>query len=132
MALSSDQTTDMLADLASGALNDVFTQIELDRLYARAGEDYNLAVYYGWRQIAGDAARWVDYQVAQTKVSRSQAFAQITTMLELWASDSRTTANQVAILGMRPVPTIWKDEPADESTLQSGTTNRSHTNWRDW
>lgn len=132
MALTAEQTTDMLADLASGAINDVFTQIELDRLYTRGGEDYNLAVYYGWRQIAGDAARWVDYQVAQTKVSRSQAFAQIKTMLELWASDSRTTANQVKILGMRPVPTIWKDEPADADTPTSVGRNRSHTNWRNW
>lgn len=132
MALTAEQTTDMLADLASGALNDVFTQVELDRLYTRAGEDYNLAVYYGWRQIFGESTKWVDYQVAQTKVSKSQAALRIKDALALWADESRTTANQVAIVGMRPVPTVWKNEPADEYTAQGNKTNRSHADWRDW
>lgn len=112
--LTSEQTTDLLADLAAGAIDDVFSLAELQRLYDRAGDDYNLAVYYGWRQIAADSAKWVDYQVAQTKVNRSQAQAGILRMLALWGDESRTAANQVAILGMRPVPTKYKDTPADE------------------
>jgi hypothetical protein len=114
MALTPEQTIDMLADLAAGALDDVFSQLELDRFFTRAGEDYNLAVYYGWRQILGDSAKWVNYRVAQTQVDRGQAFDHILKMVALWADESRTNANQVKIVGMRPVPTKWKEQPADE------------------
>jgi hypothetical protein len=114
MALTAEQTIDMLADLAAGALDDVFSQLELDRFYTRAGEDYNLAVYYGWRQILADSAKWVNYRVAQTQVDRGQAFDHILKMVALWADESRTNANQVKVVGIRPVPTKWKEQPDDE------------------
>lgn len=114
MALSAAQTTDMLADLAAGDIDDVFSQVELDRLYERAGSDYNLAVYYGWRQIYAESSKWVDYAVAQTKVSRSQAATQIEKALKLWADESRTTANQLVSAGLRGIPTKHKPQPADE------------------
>ena len=114
MPLTAAQTLDMLADLASGAIGDVFTQVELDRFFTRAGEDYNLAVYYGWRQIAGDSASWVNYRVAQTHVDRGDAFDHILAMLKLWGDEARTNANQLAIRGMRPVPTKWKPKPVDD------------------
>lgn len=126
MALTADQTTDMLADLAAGALGDVFSQVELDRLYERAGEDYSLAVYYGWRQIAANSAAWIDYKVAQTSVSRSQAFDHIQAMLKFWGDESRTTANQLISAGMRGVPTKWKNVPADEHCPPYG------RRWRAW
>lgn len=112
--LTAEQTLDMLADLAAGDIDDVFTQDELQRFYDRAGDDYNLAVYYGWRQILGDSAKWVDYQVAQTKVSRSQAFDHIKAMVTLWQGESRSVANQVAIVGANPIPTVYKPRPATE------------------
>lgn len=114
MALTAAQTLDMLGDLAAGDIDDVFSQVELDRLYERAESNYNLAVYYGWRQIAADAARWINYQVAQTKVDRSAAADRILKMLQFWADESRTTANQLVSAGMRPVPTKHKPTPADE------------------
>lgn len=112
--LTADQTTDMLADLAAGALDDVFSQAELQRLYDRAGDDYNLAVYYGWRQIAASSAKWVDYQVAQTKVSRSQAFANIAKMLEFWGNESKAADDQLLSAGINGVPPKLKPQPADE------------------
>lgn len=113
MALTADQTTDMLTDLASGALDAVFTQVELDRFYTRAGDDYNLAVYYGWRQILANSATWVNYQVAQTKVERGAAFDHIKAMLALWQNESRTAANQVLSVGLNQVPNIHKPVPAN-------------------
>lgn len=114
MPLTPEQMQDMLDDLASGALNDVFSQVELDRLFTRAGEDYNTAVYYGWRQILGDSASWVNYRVAQTQVDRGAAFDHILAMLKLWGDESRTNANQLRVLGMRPVPTSHKPKPIDD------------------
>lgn len=119
MALTAQQILDIRADLSlgpSGSATEVFTDVELNNLFARAGSVYNLAVYYGWRQILSGAAKWVDYRVAQTEVSRSQAFEHILRMVAFWADESRNNANQVKILGMRPVPTDWKPEPADAYT----------------
>lgn len=112
--LTEAQTLDMLGDLAAGELDDVFSQAELQRFYDRAGNDYNLAVYYGWRQIFAAATKWVDYQVAQTKVSRSQAAANIEKMLEFWQGEARIAGNQLVSAGMTPVPTKHKNVPADE------------------
>jgi hypothetical protein len=65
--------------------------------------------------VLADSARWVDYRVAQTSVSRSQAFAHIRDMVGFWGNESRSTANQVRVLGMNPVPNVWKPEPAGET-----------------
>lgn len=129
MALDATIQSDMQADLSIGSDESVFTDAELERFYTRAGSDYNLAVYYGWRQILAGAAKWVDYQVAQTRVNKSQAFNQIAKMVDFWANESRTTANQLRVTGMRPVPTLHKPKPADEYTGTSKT-NRSHA--ADW
>lgn len=129
MALSPEQTLDMLADLAAGAIGDVFSQVELDRLYTRAGDDYNLAVYMGWRQIAGDASRWVNYKVAQTQVDRGAAFDHIAKMLAFWADESRTSANQLAIVGMRGIPTRHKPRPADDYCPPSRRNRRYAWDW---
>jgi hypothetical protein len=129
--LTVEQTTDMLADLAAGDLDDVFSQDELQRFFDRADSDYNTAVYYGWRQILANSASWVDYRVAQTQVSRSQAFDHIYQMLSFWQNESRTAANQLVSLGISPVPTTWKPSPGD-AYPRSTRRNRSHSNWRDW
>lgn len=115
-----DIMVDMQQDLAIGHDQSVFTNDELERLYVRAEEDYNLAVYYGWRQILAGSAKWVDYQVAQTKVSKSQAFDQIKAMVTFWGNESRSTANQVRIMGAVPVPTNHKPKPADAYRPERG------------
>lgn len=115
MALTPAQLTDMYGDLAIGDDESVFTDVQLEQFFQRAGEDYNLAVYYGWRQILASSAKWVDYAVAQTKVSRSQAFDHIKAMVGFWADESRTNANQLAIVGMNPVPTVHKARPMDDT-----------------
>ena len=118
--LTEAQTLDMLADLAAGDIDDVFSQDELQRFYDRAGDDYNLAVYYGWRQILADSAKWVNYTVAQTKVERGAAFDHIKAMVALWQGESRSVANQVSIDGANPVPTVWKPKPATDDCYRNG------------
>lgn len=113
MALTAEQLADLQADLAIGSDESIFTDEELERLYERASDDYNLAVYYGWRQIFAASAKWVDYQVAQTKVNRGQAFDHLKQMVAFWGEESRTTANQVRIMGAVPVPTKHKPKPQD-------------------
>lgn len=132
MALTAPQILDIRADLSigpSGSATEVFSDIELNALFDRAGSDYNLSVYYGWRQILGGASKWIDYKVAQTSVSRSQAFDHILRMVAFWADESRTVANQVLIAGMRPVPTTWKPKPADEYLRPNRTGRYPWTRW---
>lgn len=129
--LTAAQTLDMLGDLAAGDIDDVFSQDELQRFFDRAESDYNLAVYYGWFWIAANASTWVDYKVAQTSVSRSQAFDHIEVMLELWQQRSLVAGHQLISAGINPVPTNFKPRPGNEYRPIRGR-NRSHANWRDW
>lgn len=114
MSLSSEQRADMQTDLAIDDSESVFTNIELDRLYERAGEDYNSAVYLGWRQLYADASRLYDYRVAQTEEKRSQIRAGIKEMLDFWQAESRTNANQLLMMGLNGIPNRWKEEPSTE------------------
>lgn len=118
--LTDEQLADLQADLGIDDSESVFTDEELQRLFDRAADDYGLAVYYGWRQLLSASAKYIDYKVAQTSVSRSQAFDHIKDMVAFWANESRTTANQVAIVGMNPVPTKHKPMPADDSCRTHG------------
>lgn len=109
------QITDMQGDLAIGNDESVFTDDELQRLYVRAGEDYNAAVYYAFRQIlASKVTSWINYQVALTKVDRSKAFDNLKTLLAIWQDLATTGANQVKIVGINSVPSQHKPRPADE------------------
>lgn len=114
-ALTAEQLADMQADLAIGSDQSVFTDAELQRLYDRASSDYNLAVYYGWRQIAADASRWVNYRVAQTQVDRGAAFDHIKAMVAFWGNESKAADDQLLSAGIGPVPSNHKPRPADDT-----------------
>lgn len=103
----------MQADLAVGAAQDIFTDDELDRLYERAASDYNLAVYYGFRQLLADANKFHDYQLANATIKRSQMRAHLKDMVDFWSEEARTTANQMLIVGGLKVPTQRPDMPID-------------------
>lgn len=113
MALTAEQLSDMQADLAIGDDEAVFTDAALNRLYERTSENYNAAVYMAWIQIQAGAVNWVDYKVAQTAISRSQAFAHVKEMVALWAGMPGVAASQVRILGLAGIPPKHKDHPSD-------------------
>lgn len=117
MALTADQLSDFQSDLGISDDEAVFTDAELERLFTRAGEVYATAVYYAWRQLAAQSVKYVDYQVAQTRVSRSQVVAHIKEMLAQWKaeSDAASGTTGALFLGLNPIPTLStsKDEPED-------------------
>lgn len=102
--LTNDQRTDMQGDLGIGADESVFTDDELNRLYTRADSDYATAVYYAWRQIWANTAKFHDYTEAQTQVKKSQIHDHVKDMLAFWKDESRVAGNQVRIVGMNRVP----------------------------
>ena len=111
MALTATQRLDMQGDLAIGAAEDVFTNDELDRLYERAGNAYNLAVYYACRQLMMDAAKFYDYTIANASVKRSQLLKQLKDMTEFWQGEAQGKANQVMIVGGLRIPPQRSDYP---------------------
>jgi len=123
MALTAEQLADLQGDL--GITNDqaVFTDAELNRLFARTDSDYNGAVYLAYRQLLGDAAKFFNYTVGQTRIEREAVFDHLQKMVEFWKAESRTNANQVAIVGLNEIPPRWKDQP--DVPLQ----RMRHWNW---
>lgn len=113
MALTTEQLADFQADLGIDDSQAVFTDAALERLFVRAGEVYETAVWYAWRQLLAASTAYVDYQVAQTKVSRSQVHAHIKEMVAYWGDESDRVNNTqgVQILGLNEIPTKWKEEP---------------------
>lgn len=114
MALTTEQLADFQADLGIDNSGAVFADADLERLYTRAGEVYETAVWYAWRQLLAASTKYVDYQVAQTKVSRSQVHAHIKAMVDYWQGESDKVNNTqgVMIVGLNEIPTRWKEEPA--------------------
>lgn len=129
--LTAEQTLNMLRFLAAGNIDDVFSQVQLQALFDLAAGDFNTAVYLGWLEILGNSASWVNYRVAQTQVSRGDAFDHIKFMLELWQGRALTPANQLISAGIAPVPGRHKPRPYGDSHPTRGR-NSSHANWRDW
>jgi len=88
MALSADQLTDIQADLGIGSDASVFTDDELNRLYARADSDYNLAVFYAIRQILTNAARFHDLTRGDDSDKKQQVFANLEKIYDKWVSET--------------------------------------------
>lgn len=109
--LTATQRGDMQADLGISDDEEVFSNDELDRLYTRADENYELAVYYGYRQLLADANKLFDYSAGMTKMSRSQVRDHLRDMLAFWKDESDATAGQVQFVGALEVPPRDKDEP---------------------
>lgn len=59
--LSSDQLTDVQGDLGISDDEGVFTDTELNRLYTRAGGDYEKTVAFAYRQLWANALKFTRY-----------------------------------------------------------------------
>lgn len=130
MALTSDQLSDLQGDLAISDDESVFTDAQLERLYVRAGEDYNTAVYMALRQLLVASTKWIDYQVAQTKESRSQVFDHLKKMVDFWQVEAQKSTNTqgVKIVGMTEIPPRTKEEPVEADSERRKQLRRS--TWR--
>ena len=114
--LTTNQLSDMQADLGIGDDGAVFSDDELNRLYTRADGDYNSAVYLAWRQLMADASKFFDYTAGETEVKKSQVRAHIGAMVQFWKSEARQVGNQVRMLGLNEIPPRWKDAPDTPTT----------------
>jgi len=74
MALTDAQRKDLQGDLGIGSDGNILTDQELDRLYARADSDYNLAMAYALRQLLAMGAKFSDYTAGDNSEKKSQVF----------------------------------------------------------
>lgn len=111
MALTPELRADLQADL--GITNDqaVFTDAELDRLYERASGDYNLTVYYGYRQLLAQANKFHNYTTGMTRIEAAQMREHIRDSMEFWKEEARRAGNQMRIAGLLEVPPRNKEVP---------------------
>lgn len=75
-SLTTDQLSDFRADLDID-VDEVFTDVELNRLYTRVEGDYSKAVALAWGQIAASASKLNDYKAAQSSETLSQIFEHV-------------------------------------------------------
>ncbi|MCC6454199.1 MAG: hypothetical protein IT328_04600 [Caldilineaceae bacterium] len=111
MPLDDDQLLDMRGDLGIGPEPAVFTNTQLQRLYTRAGENYNTAVYMAWLQVQAGTVGWIDYKVAQTSMSRNQAYQHVKEMVAHWGNMPGVSPAQVKMVGLVQMPPRDKREP---------------------
>ena len=109
--LTADQRADFQADIGISDDESVFTNDELDRLFTRADGVYEVAVYYGYRQLLADANKLFDYSNGMTKVSKSQIRAHLSEALAFWKGEAASTGGQVRLVGLLEVPPPCKDAP---------------------
>lgn len=109
MALTATLRTDLQGDLGIGSDESVFTNAELDRLYTRGGDDYNLAVYFGYRQLLAQANKFHNYTEGMTKVERVQMRENIADSMKFWKAEARV---QVRMIGLNSIPPSSKDKPS--------------------
>jgi hypothetical protein len=109
--LTAEQRADLQADIGITDDESVFTDDELDRLYTRAGEDYNLTVVYALRQLLVSAARLTDYTAGQTSEKLSQIREGLKASLDYYEKQVVGAGNQVLIRAMRAVPPVYKEVP---------------------
>jgi len=110
--MSAAQQADIRADLAIAAADEtVFTTAQFNRLYVRAGEDYNKTVEMALWQILIDSAKFNDYTAGQTRERKDQIFTHLRHLHKDWQAGIVDSAKQIKIVGSTPVPPRVKDKP---------------------
>lgn len=114
MALTTTQRAYVQRNLGITADETVFTNTELDDIFAETDSDLKSTVYSGWLALMANAAKFFNYTAGQSKVERAAVFDHVKAMVEFWKDESRTAAEQVAVVGITPVPPYFKEYPATE------------------
>ncbi len=109
--LSSDELTDLRGDIGDTGTAQAFADDELQRLFTRAGEDYETTVLLALRQLLGNAWKLHNYQQNQSSESRKQVFDNLKSMVAYWEGIVGSSKTQAKIIGRRSVPPVKKVKP---------------------
>ena len=114
MELTDVQRIDMQEDLGITDDELVFTDAALDRLYTRATGSYELAVYYGYRQLLADANKFHNYAAGLAREDLSQVRANLKDSMLQWKNEAAGTVTQVLNVGMVTRPPSDPEYPAGD------------------
>ncbi len=113
--LNADQLTDLRADIGDTGAAQAFTDDELQRLYTRAGENYNKAVLLAFRQLLGNSWKFTTYKQNQSSENKSDVFKHLKQMAAYWGAivlaDESADKPQLKIVGRRAIPPQKKSKP---------------------
>lgn len=103
MPMTTDQITDFRADIndAAGA---VWSETEINRLYTRAGENYNGALVYAIDQLLMEKSdKWVNYTQNMSKEEREKVWSHMMDMRKIWQDryEKDLRVAQTKIFGLR-------------------------------
>lgn len=106
MSLSAEQLTDFRADLGDQTQPYAFTDLELERLYERAGS-YNGAKLLAIDQLIMNAAKFYNYKAGYTQQDEAEVFKNLVRVREIL----QTQGNGFLQAGISIIPPKHKDEP---------------------
>lgn len=110
--LSSDELTDLRGDIGDTGTAQAFTDEELQRLFTRAGEDYDTTVLLTLRQLLGNSWKLHNYTQNASKEERKQVFDNLKSMVSYWEGIVGSGKSQVKVVGRRRVPPVTKRKPS--------------------
>lgn len=103
MPLTAEQLNDFRADLNDPS-SAVWTDDELNRLFTRAGDNYNGAVVYAIDQLLmAHSDKWVNYTQNMSREDREAVWKHMQDMRKAWNAryEEDKRAAQTKVLGMR-------------------------------
>lgn len=106
MSLSAEQLTDLRADLGDQTEPYAFTDLELERLYERAGT-YNGAKLLAIEQLIINSAKFYNYKAGYTQQDEADIFDHLVKVRDILM----TQGNGMLSAGIAIIPTKHKDEP---------------------
>lgn len=124
MPLTADQISDFRADIGDNPSNPVFTDDELNRLYTRASESYEVAVVYAIEQLMANATKLTKYSIGQVSQDSNQVFENLKKLRELWKSKVQEK-KQFLLLSFRAEPPSDSDYPHNYRPLEDGFRNKN-------
>lgn len=109
--LTDQEIEDLRADIGDVGAEPAFEKPELNRLYVRAGYDYNTTVVLALRQLYAQTWRLADYKQNQSEEKRSQIMSNLKKLLDHWESIVDAAKPQVKVYGRRSIPPVRRNVP---------------------
>lgn len=117
MAITDQIRSDLRADLGDQTAPYAFSNAELDRLYARQGEDYDKTLLLAIKQLLFNSAKFYDYVSGHTRQEQEKIFDHLKALYTMLKAEV-DSKQQVQILGLRTTPPYDREKPTDAEREQ--------------
>ncbi|MBZ0293571.1 MAG: hypothetical protein K8L99_13470 [Anaerolineae bacterium] len=115
MALTDEQIEDFRDDIGDNGEPPAFSNTKLQRLFTRAGENYNQAVLKAIDQLLGNSWTFNDYTQNESQEKKQQIFENLRKLRAIWQAkvdeDAQASSSQIILTGMRTIPGRKKSRP---------------------